>query len=116
MQNTITRPNLLERYSVRPKCGRRRWLNYRKEKLEQAKSLGADFAINYKTELEWGRKVKEITGSGADHIIEVGGAGTLEQSIKAIRPFGQISLIGILAGGAKDLNLLPVLMNNIKLQ
>lgn len=86
------------------------------EKLEQAKSLGADYVINYKTELEWGKKVKEITGSGADHIIEVGGAGTLEQSIKAIRPFGQISLIGILAGGAKDLNLLPVLMNNIKLQ
>jgi NADPH:quinone reductase-like Zn-dependent oxidoreductase len=45
------------------------------EKLEQAKSLGADYVINYKTELEWGKKVKEITGSGADHIIEVGGAG-----------------------------------------
>ncbi|HMV43050.1 MAG TPA: NAD(P)-dependent alcohol dehydrogenase [Leptospiraceae bacterium] len=86
------------------------------EKLEQAKSLGADYTINYKTFPEWGKKVKEITGEGADHIIEVGGAGTLEQSIRAIRPFGQISLIGILAGGAKDLNLLPVLMNNVKMQ
>lgn len=86
------------------------------DKLEQAKSLGADYAINYKTTSDWGKKVKEITKTGADHIIEVGGAGTLEQSIKAIRPFGQISLIGILAGGANDLNLLPVLMNNIKLQ
>lgn len=86
------------------------------EKLEQAKELGADFTINYKTFPEWSKKVKEFIPEGADHIIEVGGAGTLEQSIRAVRPFGQISLIGILAGGAKDLNLLPVLMNNIKMQ
>lgn len=87
------------------------------EKLEKAKQLGADYTINYKSTKDWSKEIKRITeGVGADHIIEVGGGGTLEQSIKSIRPFGQISLIGVLAGGSKDLNLLPVLMNNIKIQ
>lgn len=86
------------------------------DKLEKAKELGADHTINYKTVTDWHKEVKRITRVGADHIIEVGGAGTLEQSVKSIRPFGQISLIGILAGGSKDFNLLPVLMHNIKIQ
>lgn len=87
------------------------------EKLERGKELGADYLVNYKETPEWGKEVRRITEKvGADHIIEVGGAGTLEQSIAACRPFGVIHLIGILAGKSGELNLLPVVMNNLKIQ
>lgn len=87
------------------------------EKLAKAKELGADSLINYKESPEWGKEVRKITNKvGADHIIEVGGAGTLEQSIAACRPFGVIHLIGILAGKSGELNLLPAVMNNLKIQ
>ncbi|MCW7474624.1 zinc-dependent alcohol dehydrogenase family protein [Leptospira levettii] len=87
------------------------------EKLERGKELGADFCINYKETKDWGKEVRRITEKvGADHIIEVGGAGTLEQSIAACRPFGVIHLIGILAGKSGELNLLPAVMNNLKIQ
>ncbi len=87
------------------------------EKLEKAKGLGADHLINYKEVEAWGTEVRRITNKvGADHVVEVGGAGTLEQSIIACKPFGVIHLIGILAGRSGELNLLPVVMNNIKVQ
>ncbi len=87
------------------------------EKLEKGKSLGADFLINYKETPAWGEKIRELTGGeGAHHVVEVGGAGTLEESIKAVKLFGTIHLIGILAGSTKDLNLLPLVMNQIKMQ
>ncbi|MCW7468769.1 zinc-dependent alcohol dehydrogenase family protein [Leptospira kanakyensis] len=87
------------------------------EKLERGKTLGADYLINYKETPEWGKEVRRITEKvGADHIIEVGGAGTLEQTIAACRPFGVIHLIGILAGKSGELNLLPAVMNNLKIQ
>ncbi|MBX3723062.1 MAG: NAD(P)-dependent alcohol dehydrogenase [Turneriella sp.] len=87
------------------------------DKLKQAEALGADYLINYKEKTEWAKEVRKITGMvGADHIIEVGGAGTLEQSIRAIRMDGVISLIGILAGSSKELNLLPILMQNVRMQ
>ena len=87
------------------------------EKLQKASNLGADHVINYKKNPEWAKAVRSITHmKGADHIIEVGGAGTLEQSLRAVRMDGVISLIGILAGSSKELNLLPILMQNIKMQ
>jgi NADPH:quinone reductase-like Zn-dependent oxidoreductase len=87
------------------------------DKLAKAKDLGADYLINYKETPEWGKEIRKITNKmGADHIIEVGGAGTLEQSIAACRPFGVIHLIGILAGKSGELNLLPAVMNNLKIQ
>ena len=87
------------------------------EKLQRAKSLGADYLINYKTKPNWGKEVRKITGmNGADHIIEVGGPGTLEESMTAVRLFGHISLIGVLAGYDANINLTPVLMGNIRIQ
>ncbi|MFN3247048.1 MAG: zinc-binding dehydrogenase, partial [Leptonema sp. (in: bacteria)] len=53
---------------------------------------------------------------GVDHIIEVGGVGTLERSIKSVKPGGSIYLIGVLAGKQAPLDLTPVLMQNIKIQ
>jgi NADPH:quinone reductase-like Zn-dependent oxidoreductase len=86
-------------------------------KLERARALGADHTINYRTHPEWGKVARERTGNvGVDHIVEVGGAGTLAQSLRAVRPFGTISVIGVLAGGAGDVSLFPILMQNVRLQ
>lgn len=67
-------------------------------KLVRAKELGADEIINYKTTPEWGVTARELTegGLGVDHVIEVGGAGTLPQSFQSVKAGGHIALIGIL--------------------
>lgn len=68
-------------------------------KLERVRALGADHVINYRTTPEWGSAVREWTGGrGVEHVIEVGGVGTLPQSIEAVAIGGHLSLIGILTG------------------
>jgi NADPH:quinone reductase-like Zn-dependent oxidoreductase len=87
------------------------------DKLARARALGADILINYKTTPEWGDAArKQVGGSGIDHVVEVGGAGTLTQSMRAVRGGGRISVIGVLAGGAGQLSLLPLLMRNLTAQ
>jgi NADPH:quinone reductase-like Zn-dependent oxidoreductase len=87
------------------------------EKLARAKELGAEAGINYHQVPEWGERAKELTaGVGVDQVIEVGGAGTLVQSLRAVRMGGRISLIGVLAGGKVDLPLALVFMQRIRLQ
>lgn len=87
------------------------------DKLARAKQLGADHAINYRSDPDWHKRAFEITGgAGVDHVVEVGGAGTLEKSIAAVRPSGAISLIGVLAGVAGEINLGRVVTQNIRLQ
>jgi len=74
------------------------------DKITRLKALGADHTINYREESEWGKKVQELTGGrGADHVIEVGGPGTLPQSINAVAIGGHISLIGVLTGRGGDI-------------
>jgi NADPH:quinone reductase-like Zn-dependent oxidoreductase len=86
-------------------------------KLERAKQLGADVLINYKTTPEWGDAArKQVGGAGIDHVVEVGGAGTLAQSMRAVRSGGRISMIGVLSGGGGQISLLPVLMRNLVVQ
>jgi NADPH:quinone reductase-like Zn-dependent oxidoreductase len=87
------------------------------QKLERAKSLGADFGINYSTTPDWDKRAKEITGGmGVDHIIEVGGAGTFPRSLRSIKIGGHIGLIGNLAGNATEVNLVQILMQNLRIQ
>jgi NADPH:quinone reductase-like Zn-dependent oxidoreductase len=69
------------------------------EKLERLKQLGADVLINYKQTPEWGDKVLELSGGhGADLVVEVGGSGTIAQSVRAVAFDGCISMIGVLTG------------------
>jgi NADPH:quinone reductase-like Zn-dependent oxidoreductase len=83
------------------------------EKLERAKALGADHLVNYRSTPDWAKEVRRITGNrGADHVIEVGGAGTFEQSLRAIRLGGKIAVIGILGGFVKDLNVATIFAAN----
>jgi NADPH:quinone reductase-like Zn-dependent oxidoreductase len=87
------------------------------EKLERAKALGARHVINYKTHPNWEREIARITAMrGVDHVIEVGGMGTLERSVKSVRPGGTIYLIGVLAGRSAPVDLTAVLMQNIRIQ
>ena len=87
------------------------------EKLERARALGADHVINYKREPDWGRRVWDWTGGrGVDHVIEVGGPGTLPQSIAAVRIGGHIALIGVLTGYAGDVPTGPFMLKQARLQ
>ena len=83
------------------------------EKLARAIEMGASAGVNYRTTPDWDKWARGQTGGvGVDHVVEVGGAGTLERSFKAVRTGGHIALIGVLAGvGA--VNPTPVLMRSL---
>jgi NADPH:quinone reductase-like Zn-dependent oxidoreductase len=75
------------------------------DKLVRAKTLGAAGTVNYKTTPEWDKAAVAFTGGrGVDHVVEVGGQGTLARSFGAIRTGGKISMIGGLSGAATELN------------
>lgn len=86
-------------------------------KLEQAKQLGAWATIDTTLNPDWDRSVWELTDhQGVDHIIETGGPGTLERSMKSIAAGGQIHLIGVLSGfGPPTASLFPLLARNVTL-
>jgi len=87
------------------------------DKLDRAKELGADHCVNYYDNPNWLQEVKKIWPEGADHVIELGGAQTLEQSIRATRIGGHISLIGVLTGpNTSSIPLPMILMRNIRIQ
>ena len=80
------------------------------EKLQRALSLGATDGINYKTTPEWDQEIAKLTGGrGVDHVIEIGGAGTLARSFQSLGYGGKVSLIGFLAG-AGDSNPYPLMV------
>lgn len=79
------------------------------EKLQRAEALGADALINYKTTPEWGKAATEATGGqGVDIIVEVGGAGTLNQSLMCAKVGGAVVMIGLLTGVKQEI-LVPVI-------
>ena len=87
------------------------------EKLERARALGAWETINYLAEPEWGRKARSLTGrQGVDHVIEVGGAATLEQSMGATRIGGTISSIGVVASREGAISVVPIFMSQLRIQ
>ncbi|MFC6645023.1 NAD(P)-dependent alcohol dehydrogenase [Granulicella cerasi] len=86
------------------------------DKLARAKALGADELINYRTTPDWENEVIRLThGIGVDHVIEVGGAGTLQRSLKAVRVAGQIHLIGVLTGKGATIDPTPILGRSIRI-
>ena len=87
------------------------------EKLERARALGASVAHDSTAEPEWGRAARAWGGGeGVDLVVEVGGAGTLDHSLRAVRPGGTIAVIGVLAGAARPVNVTPILMQQVRLQ
>lgn len=86
-------------------------------KLERIRALGADHTINYREDPSWGRTVLELTGGrGADHVVEVGGPGTLPQSVRAVRIGGHIALIGVLTGAAGEVPTALLMAKQARLQ
>lgn len=86
-------------------------------KLERLRDLGADQLINYRADPAWGETARRLTGGrGVDHVLDVGGPATLEQSMAAVRVAGHISVIGILTGVEGALPLVPALLRQIRLQ
>jgi NADPH:quinone reductase-like Zn-dependent oxidoreductase len=86
------------------------------DKLQRVKDLGASVGLNYKKTPDWGQAVRDLAGGlGVDHVVEVGGAGTLGQSLKAVKVGGHISMIGVLTGSG-EINPTPILMKNVRVQ
>jgi NADPH:quinone reductase-like Zn-dependent oxidoreductase len=86
------------------------------EKLEKLKALGADHVINYKENPEWGAEAFKLAGGrGVDEVVEIGGPGTMAQSIAACRPGGHISLIGVLTGVSGEVPTAALFSRNITL-
>ncbi|WP_298812719.1 NAD(P)-dependent alcohol dehydrogenase [uncultured Sphingomonas sp.] len=87
------------------------------EKLARASELGADFTLNYRTHDDWGARVRDwADGRGVDHVVEVGGPGTLAQSIEAVRVGGHISLIGVLTGTGGEVPTAALMGKQARLQ
>lgn len=86
-------------------------------KLERALALGADHGIDSSATPAWSKTVRELTEQrGADHVLEVGGAQTMEHSIRSLCLGGTLSLIGVLSGNTADIDLRPILMQDLRIQ
>lgn len=86
------------------------------QKIAKLKELGADETINYRTHPDWDKVVLDLTGkTGVDHVVEVGGSGTLAKSLNAVRIGGHVAMIGALTGPG-DFNPISVFMKAVRLQ
>lgn len=85
-------------------------------KLERLRAMGADHVINYRQDEAWGATARKLTGGrGVDHVVEIGGAGTLTHSIAACRLRGHIALIGVLAGYAGEVPTVAIMAGNVRI-
>ena len=85
-------------------------------KLDRLAAMGADHLINYREDESWGATARKLTGGrGVDHVVEIGRAGTLAQSIAATRLCGNIALIGVLAGFAGNVATAAIMAGNVRI-
>jgi NADPH:quinone reductase-like Zn-dependent oxidoreductase len=87
------------------------------EKLHRLRDLGADALINYHEVEDWGARAAEIAGGeGVDFIVEVGGSGTLDQALRAVRPGGEVAMVGVLTGFGGPVNTAAIIMKAVNLR
>jgi NADPH:quinone reductase-like Zn-dependent oxidoreductase len=87
------------------------------DKLAKALSMGADITINYREQPDWASAVLEATGGkGADHVIELGGVGTLPHSYQCVGYEGEIKLIGVMTLPDGDLSPYPLMFKSATLR
>lgn len=87
------------------------------EKLQRARSVGADETVNYRQQQEWDKHVRDLTGkAGVTHVLETGGAGTLPLSLRSSAIGAQVSVIGVLTGLEQPLNIGQILMKSLRVQ
>jgi len=85
------------------------------EKMERLKQLGADHLINYRSDPHWGETIYHLSG-GIDHVLDVGGSTTLEQSISAAKVNGNLILVGILGGLEANINLAQLMLKQLRIR
>jgi NADPH:quinone reductase-like Zn-dependent oxidoreductase len=86
------------------------------EKLELAIKLGASHGINYRRHPDWDSVVRDLTdGLGIDHVLDIGGADTINRSISAVRYEGVVSIIGLIGGLEATLDIAPIFLKNIRI-
>jgi len=86
-------------------------------KAERLRELGADHVINYRDDPAWGETARGLTGGiGVDHVIELGGPGTLAQSMQAARIGGHVAVIGILTGLEGGFSVISAIARHLRLQ
>jgi NADPH:quinone reductase-like Zn-dependent oxidoreductase len=86
-------------------------------KLGKARTLGADLTVNYRERADWDQAVLELTdGAGADHVVELGGVGTLPRSYQAVAREGEIKLIGVITRPDGDLSPYPLMFKGASLR
>jgi NADPH:quinone reductase-like Zn-dependent oxidoreductase len=84
------------------------------EKLSRARALGADETISYRTTPDWDTEVLRLTDNrGVDHVVEVGGSGTVHRSLKAVRPSGHVYIIGALSGPGEGIDPRSILTRSV---
>jgi NADPH:quinone reductase-like Zn-dependent oxidoreductase len=87
------------------------------DKLARAKKLGADATINYRKDPIWWKQVRELCGGrGVDHVVDVGGPGTLDQSIKALKGGGFIAVVGLLSGTETTIDQVTFIVRNARIE
>jgi NADPH:quinone reductase-like Zn-dependent oxidoreductase len=86
-------------------------------KLARARELGAAHGVNYRSDPEWARTVRRLAGGdGVDHVVEVGGAQSMPQSVRAVRAGGTVSLIGVASGPVMQVPLGHIVTRSVRLQ
>jgi NADPH:quinone reductase-like Zn-dependent oxidoreductase len=84
-------------------------------KLQRLRGMGVQETVNYRENPQWAQAVLELTGGrGVDHVVDVGGAATLPQSLQAVRVGGGISVVGILGGINQQIDPLPILIRSVR--
>jgi len=84
------------------------------EKLARGRALGADETINYRNTPDWDTEVLRLTNNrGVDHVVEVGGCGTVHRSLKAVRPSGHVYIIGALTGPGEGIDPRAILTRSV---
>jgi NADPH:quinone reductase-like Zn-dependent oxidoreductase len=86
------------------------------DKRARLTDMGAASTIDYKTDAKWGETARAAANGGVDLVVEVGGAGTFDQSVAALRYGGHMSLLGILAGTQGPINTYAIFHKNIRIR
>ncbi len=86
------------------------------ERAEVMRRLGAAEVVNYREVPKWGPVARDLAGGRIDLVVEVGGAETLDQSVRFVRPGGTVALIGVLSGNFATFNLSLAVMRQVRMQ
>jgi alcohol dehydrogenase len=87
------------------------------EKAARLRALGADEVVNYKEQPRWGERVRGLSqGRGVDRVVEVGGPGTIAESLRAVRPGGEIALIGFVSPDGPGIDFFDLFMSGATLR